>query len=187
MLVSVIASIFLSRHLLKVARATDSVALEANARNIAADVYSAAGVLVGLVVIRLTGLNILDPIIALAVALLILKAAYDVMRKSFGGLVDVSLPTAEEAMIMSCIEEYSGQVVGFHALRTRKTGSRRHIDLHLVMPRNASLEESHRVCDCLERDVEKGLRNTNVVIHCEPCNEECDRCSVSCKLRKAKP
>jgi len=187
MLVSLVASLWLSRHLLKVSKATDSVALEANARNIAADVYSAAGVLVGLVAIRFTGLNILDPIIALVVALFILKAGYDVMRKSFGGLVDVRLPKAEEAEIMSCIKEYSGQVVSFHALRTRKVGSRRHIDLHLVMPKNASMEEAHQVCDCLERDVEKRLRHTNVVIHCEPCNEECDQCAVSCGLRKAKP
>ena len=96
MLVSMIASIFLSRHLFKVARATDSVALEANAHNITADIYSTAAVLVGLTVVRLTGLNILDPIIAMGVALLILKSAYDVLRKSFGGLIDVKLPEAEE-------------------------------------------------------------------------------------------
>ena len=89
MVVSIIASIFLSRHLLKVSRAVDSIALQASAHNIAADVYSAAAVLVGLIAIRFTGLNILDPIIALLVALFILKVAYDVLRRSFGGLVDV--------------------------------------------------------------------------------------------------
>jgi cation diffusion facilitator family transporter len=92
MLVSIIVSLFLSRYLLKVSRATDSIALEAAARNITADVYSAAGVLVALVAIRFTGLTILDPIVALGVAVVILKAAYDIMRKSFGELVDVRLP-----------------------------------------------------------------------------------------------
>jgi len=187
MLVSLVVSLWLSRHLLKVSKATDSVALEANARNIAADVYSAAGVLVGLVAIRFTGLNILDPIIALVVALFILKAAYDVMRKSFGGLIDVRLPKAEEAEIMSCINEHGGQLVGFHALRTRKAGSRRYIDLHLVMPKNASVEEAHRMCDHLEQDIANRLQKASITIHCEPCNEECDQCSVSCSLRKAKP
>ncbi|GAI32155.1 unnamed protein product, partial [marine sediment metagenome] len=92
MVLSIVVSILLSRHLLKVSRATDSLALEAIGHNIAADVYSAAGVLAGLVAIRLTGLGILDPIMALAVALIIIRSAYKVMRKSFGGLIDVTLP-----------------------------------------------------------------------------------------------
>ena len=186
MLVSIIVSIFLSRHLLKVSRATDSIALEASARNIAADVYSAAAVLAGLIAIRFTGLNILDPIIALLVALFILKVAYDVLRKSFGGLIDVKLPEAEEIVIKSCIIEYSGQLVGFHELRTRKAGSQRIIDLHLVMPKNASVEEAHRVCDHLEQDIENELQHTSVTIHVEPCTIECDQCSVPCGLRKGR-
>jgi cation diffusion facilitator family transporter len=184
MLVSMIASIFLSRHLLKVSRATDSVALEANAHNIAADVYSTAAVLVGLAVVRLTGLNILDPIIAMAVALLILKTGYNVLRKSFGGLIDVKLPEAEESVIRLCILEHSGKVVAFHELRTRKAGSQRYIDLHLVMPRNANVEEAHQMCDHLEEDIENRLSRTNVTIHVEPCTIECEQCSVICVLRQ---
>jgi len=184
MLVSVIVSILLSRHLLKVSRITDSIALEASARNIAADVYSAAGVLIGLVAIRFTGLSILDPIIALAVALLILKAGYNVTRKSFGGLVDVKLPEAEEVEIKSCIIEHYSKVVSFHELRTRKAGSQHYIDLHLVMPKNASVEEAHRMCDHLEQDIENRLHNCSVTIHVEPCSIECDQCQISCNLRK---
>jgi cation diffusion facilitator family transporter len=184
MLVSMIASIFLSRHLFKVARSTDSVALEANAHNIAADVYSTAAVLAGLVAVRLTKINILDPIIAMGVALLILKSSYDVLHKSFGGLVDVKLPEAEESAIKSCILEHSGKVVAFHELRTRKSGSQRYIDLHLVMPRNANVEEAHRMCDHLEQDIENRLSRTNVTIHVEPCTIECEQCAVSCILRQ---
>jgi len=184
MLFSIIVSIFLSRHLRKVSRATDSIALEASARNIAADVYSAAGVLVALVVIRFTGFSVLDPIIALGVALFILKAAYDVMRKSFGELVDVRLPKAEEDELISCITEHSGQLVGFHEVRTRKAGSQRFIDLHLMLPKNASVEEAHQMCDHLEQDIENRLPNSNVTIHVEPCSTECDQCLVSsCSLR----
>jgi len=186
MLVSIIASIFLSRHLLKVSRATDSPALEANARNIAADVYSAAGVLVGLVAIRLTGLNILDPIIALGVALLILKTGYDVMRKSFGGLVDVKLPEAEENIIKKCITTHKSEIVSFHRLRTRKVGNQRHVDLHLVMPKSASVEEAHRLCDRLEQEIEASLKRTNVTIHVEPCDEQCDQCPLSPDQHKCK-
>ena len=188
MLVSIIVSVFLSRHLFKVSQTVDSIALQANAHNIAVDVYSAAAVLAGLIAVRFTGLNILDPIIAMAVALLILKAAYDVMRKSFGGLVDIRLPEAEEVEIKSCIMEHYSELVSFHELRTRKAGSWRYIELHLVMPKNASVEEAHRMCDHLEQDIEKRLHhNSSVTIHIEPCSIECDQCHVSCNLRKRSP
>ena len=179
MLVSMIASIFLSRHLFKVSQAVDSIALQANAHNIATDVYSTAAVLAGLAVVRFTGLNILDPIIAMTVALLILKTGYDVLRKSFGGLVDVKLPEAEESVIRECITEHYREVVSFHQLRTRKVGNQRHIDLHLVLPKDGSVEEAHRMCDHLEQDIKTKLPSTNVTIHVEPCDGKCEQCSIS--------
>jgi cation diffusion facilitator family transporter len=183
MLVSMIASIFLSRYLFRVSRAVDSIALQANAQNIAVDIYSTAAVLLGLAVVRFTGLTILDPVIALAVAGLILKTGYDVLRKSFGGLIDVKLPEAEEGVIRACVMKYNYRMVAFHDLRTRKAGSYRYIDLHLVMPKNESVEEAHRVCDRLEKDIMKRLPRTHITIHVEPCTTECDQCSVSCTLK----
>ncbi len=185
MLVSIIVSIFLSRHLLKVSRATDSIALEASARNIAADVYSASGVLVGLVVIRFTGFSIIDPILAIVVALYILKTAYDVTRKSLKELVDVRLPEVEEEVIISCITEHRAQLAGFHKVRTRKAGIQRFIEFHLVIPKDASLEEAHLMCYHLEEDIESRLANSSVTIHVEPCTIECELCFVvSCSLRR---
>jgi len=184
MLVSIIASVFLSRYLRKVSQATDSVALEANAQNIAADVYSAAAVLVGLVAVRLSGLNIIDPIVAMLVALFILKVAYDVLRRSFGGLVDARLPEAEENVIRSAIMEHVGELVDFHALRTRKAGNQRYIDLHVVMPGKISVEEAHQMCDHLEQDIGDILHHANVTIHVEPCDGECARCSITCRPRQ---
>ena len=182
MAVCILVNILLSRHLLQVARATDSIALEANARNIATDVYTALGVLVGLVAVRITGLNIIDPIIALGVALFILKTAYDVMRKAFPTLIDVRLPEEEEMLISSCIMEHYGEILGFHELRTRKAGSERHIQLHLVVARNVSLEEAHRLCDHLEEDIKTKLLNACVTIHVEPCEMECEECRTPCPL-----
>jgi divalent metal cation (Fe/Co/Zn/Cd) transporter len=118
------------------------------------------------------------------VALFILKVAYDVTRKSFGELVDVRLPKAEEDEIISCIMEHSGQLAGFHAVRTRKAGIQRFIDLHLMLPKNASVEEAHQMCDHLEQDIENRLPNSNVTIHVEPCSTDCDQCLISsCSLR----
>ena len=179
MLVSIIVSIFLSRHLLKVSREVDSSALQANAHNIAADVYSATAVLVGLVVIRFTGFNIIDPIIALLVALYILKIGYGVLRGAFGVLIDAKLPEAEEGIIRSSIQEFGCQVVGSHELRTRKAGNRRYIDLHLVMPATTSVQEAHNVCDQLEQKIEARLPRTSVTIHIEPCSTKCEQCTVS--------
>ena len=183
MAVSIVASILLSRHLRKVSQATDSIALEAISHNIAADVYSAAGVLAGLMIIRFTTFNVLDPVIALVVALVIIKSGYTVVRKSLAGLMDDRLPQTEENTIKACLNEHAGQIVGFHKLRTRKAGIQRFIDLHLVMPKNASVEEAHRVCDHLEKDLEDRLKNTSVTIHVEPCAVECDHCRVDCNLR----
>ncbi|MFC1951920.1 cation diffusion facilitator family transporter [Chloroflexota bacterium] len=186
MLVSIIASIFLSRHLFRVSRATDSIALQAIAHNIAADVYSAAAVLAGLLVIRFTGLNIIDPIIGILVALFILRVAYDVLRKSFGGLVDTRLSEAEENIIRSTITERIGELIGFHRLRTRKAGSQRYIDLHVVMPKYASVEEAHRLCDDLEQNIKTRLSHASIITHIEPCNEECAQCSIPSNLCKPK-
>ncbi len=184
MAVSIIVSLWLSRHLLRVSRETDSPALEAIARNIAGDVYSAAGVLAALAVIRFTRLSILDPIIALPIAGLIIRSGYKVVTKSFGALVDVRLPKAEEDIIAAAIMEHTGQLAGFHEMRTRKAGSQRFIDLHLTFPKNVSVEESHRMCDHLEEDLKKKLANVSITIHVEPCDNNCERCTVeNCSLR----
>ncbi len=184
MAVSILASIFLSRHLRKVARQEDSMALEANARNIATDVYSASAVLVGLIVVRFTGWDIIDDILAGIVALLIIKVGFDVVRNSFGGLVDVKLPEEEESKIKAAItEHFHEEVVSFHKFRTRKAGNQRYIDLHLVMPKHITLEEAHDMCDHLEKDMRTRLRRTDVTIHVEPCDGKCAACQIKCEKR----
>jgi len=185
MLFSTVVSIFLARHLYRVSRSTRSLALEASARNITADIYSAVGVLLAMVVIRFTGLAILDPVIALGVAILIFKSAYDVIRESVGELADARLPEEEEKTLIATIIEHRGQLAGFHAIRSRRAGDQRFIDLHLVMPRNASLKEAHDMCDHLEQDIKSRLPGTSVTIHCEPCRVECAECYVlRCSLRQ---
>jgi cation diffusion facilitator family transporter len=186
MAVSIVVNLFVSRYLLKVARATDSIALKADATHLTTDILTMAGVFIGLIVVRLTGLVILDPIIAMVVAALIVKAAIDIIREALGGLMDVSLPEAEQAAIESCIMQHNDRIVEFHRLRTRKAGSHRQIDLHLVIPRTASVDEAHSLCDHLETDIEEILHNTEVNIHIEPCLTVCAECSVTCNIRKNK-
>jgi len=184
MVVSIVVSIFLSRHLLSVSRTSSSVALEANARNIASDVYSASAVLVGLAVVRFTGLNILDPVIAIGVAIYILKVAIDTIRNPISGLLDEKLPHSQQAVIEDSLRKHSREVSGFHALRTRRAGSQRYIDLHLVMARDISLEQAHQICDQIEVEIQNTLRKVSVTIHAEPCDNECEQCSAICSKRR---
>ncbi len=97
--------------------------------------------------------------------------------------MDIRLPAAEEDTVRTCIREHMGQLVDFHELRTRKSGDRRHIHLHLVMPKNASVNEAHSMCDHLEEDIQSRLQRVNVVIHVEPCDVACGDCSASCSCR----
>lgn len=184
MAVSIVVSIFLSRHLLRVSRRTGSVALEANARNIATDVYSASAVLVGLAIVQLTGLNIIDSAIAIGMAIYILKIAFDIIRKPISGLLDEKLPPSQEAVIEDCLRKHSSEVSGFHALRTRRAGSQSYIDLHLVMARDISLEQAHQICDRIEVEIQNTLHEASVTIHAEPCDNECEQCSAICSRRR---
>ncbi len=189
MAVSIVVNVIVSRYLFKVSQKTDSIALEADARHLTTDIMTMAGVLVGLGIIRLGqllgfNLNIIDPITAILVALLIMRTAYELTRRSFGPLVDVRLPQKEEDEIISTIKEHTSQLAGFHEVRTRKAGSQRFIDFHLMLPKIASVEEAHQMCDHLEEDMKNRLPNSNVTIHVEPCSVECEQCQISsCSLR----
>lgn len=190
MVVSIVVNILVSRYLLKVSRETDSLALEADARHLTTDILTMTGVLVGLTIVRLShlaglNLNILDPVVAILVSLLIIRTSYQLTRKSLGGLVDVKLPEDEESNIRAAItEHFGGEVVSFHKLRTRKAGSQRYIDLHLVMPKHVSIEVAHEMCDHLEKDIKVRLIRTDVTIHVEPCDDNCNACGLTCEERK---
>jgi cation diffusion facilitator family transporter len=185
MLVSVVASLFLSRHLRRVARASGSSVIDALASNISADVFSAAGVLLGLVLVRITGVAVLDPIIALIVAGFVLKAGYEVAVRAIHELSDYALPDDEQERLRKSLNGHSPRIVEFHAIRTRRAGSERFVDLHIVTPRNHGIAEVHELCDHLEQDIKAEIQNANVTIHAEPCTPaDCPRCSIGgCDLR----
>jgi len=180
---SAAANFFVSRFLHRMANRTDSVALEADAWHLTTDVYTSLGVFAGLVVVEITHWYVLDPIIAIGVALLIIRAAWGITRKSMGGLIDARLPKAEEDIIAASITEHLGEITGFHELRTRKAGSQRYINLHLVLPKSVTLETAHKLCDHLEEDIKSKLSNGLVTIHCEPCEQAEDgTCPPDCPV-----
>ena len=177
---SAVCNLLISSLLMKVAKETDSVALEADALHLRTDVYTSAGVFAGLLLMRLTGWEILDPLVAMGVALLIVKAAFDLTKEAFMPLVDTALPVAEQEIISSIINRHAHQFVEFHKLRTRKAGSERYIDLHLVVPKYASVVEVHELCDQIEMEVNQEIPGTSVLIHAEPCAKLEEKCRL-CK------
>jgi len=182
MIVSVIVNIFVSRKLYSVARKTDSIALEADAAHLKTDVWTSLGVVIGLGVIRLgryfgvANIEYIDPFAAIGVAILIICVAISLTRRAFKGLTDVSLPEEEEKKIKEIIDDHYSQFLEYHKMRSRKAGSERHIDLHLVVSKHAKVEDAHDLCEHIENDIKEAFRGSHVLIHIEPCDGECEMC-----------
>jgi cation diffusion facilitator family transporter len=171
MAVSALVNWLVSGKLFKVARETDSIALEGDAWHLRTDVWSSVAVAVGVALVWVTDWHILDPLCALVVALLIgyagLKLVYDTTR----GLTDVALPKEQEGRVRAIISSFGQSFYEFHGLRTRKSGRKVYIDFHLVGCRDRTLGSVHALCDDIERALEKELGNADVTIHVEPCSD----------------
>ena len=187
MAISMIVNYWVSSKLYDVAKSTGSHALEADALHLRADIWTSAGVFIGLVIIRITGLYWLDPIIAIAVALVVFKAGFSMTMKSVYELTDVSLPEEEAAAIRDIVKTHPA-VMAFHQLRTRRSGSNRQIDMHLVLQKDMNLAKAHAVCDEIEAKIKSQFSPCDVVIHLEPCDyldgfSTCPaECSENCKF-----
>ncbi len=174
--ISAVVNFIVSKKIMNIAKKAESIALEADAYHLTTDVYTSIGVFIGLVLIKLTGNPIFDPILAVLVALLIIKASYDLTKRSISGLMDVKLSDKEEELVKSVIAEHYSQYASFHNLRTRMSGAERFVDLHLVVPRNQPVMDAHDFCDHLEKDIKEKIPNLSILIHIEPCREECEIC-----------
>lgn len=189
MLLSALVNLFVSHRLFTVGKETDSVALQADAWHLRTDVYTSAGVMVGLGAMwladRLFGLHLywLDPVAAIAVALLIIKAAWELTLTSARDLLDARLPADEEHWIRDYITRLNPTVRGFHHLRTRKSGPARFIDFHLLVEPDMSVEDAHRIADVITCDIEDRYPGSSVTVHIEPCDGSCsDTCLAGCLI-----
>jgi len=180
MFISAGINFIVSKKLYKVAKQEDSIALEADALHLKADVYTSLGVGTGLFLIWITGLNYLDPIVAILVAIFILKESFELLKTAFNPLLDIKLSDEEINMIKDNISKYSSVFCNYHDLKTRKSGRIRYIDLHLVFPENKSIKEAHDICDKIEHDIEQILKYAEVMIHLESSEKACNCCD--CKI-----
>jgi len=171
MALAAFVNIFVVRVLLNVARQTGSQALKADAENHRADIYAAGGVCLGLLLVKVTGRGIFDPILAILVALLILRAAWLLARESFSPLMDGQLPEADVAVVRRVLDE-DPYVLGYHKLRTRHSGVARFVDAHVMMDDNLTLQQAHDLTEDVERRVRDLLPHTEVTLHTEPYHAE---------------
>lgn len=182
MALSVVVNYCVSNRLYYVARLTGSHALEADALHLKADIWTSVGVFIGLAIMKFTGAYWLDPVIAIAVAVIVFKAGFNMTMKSIYELTDVSLPLEEEEAIRTIVHSHPA-VIAFHQLRTRRSGSFRLIDMHLVLMKDMHLDKAHAVCDEIESLIKKEFHPCDVIIHLEPCDyhEGFGTCPAECK------
>jgi len=166
--ISAIVNMIVSSVLYKTAKKEDSLALEADALHLKTDVLTSAGVAVGLLLIQLTHITILDPMVAILVALLIIKESIGMVQRSIKPLLDYKLSDEEEKTIKTVLDGYSGEIIDYHAIRTRKSGSSKFIDFHMTVKGSATVEWAHALSERIEEALEKELQCTNVTIHVEP-------------------
>ncbi len=174
MAASGVVNLVVSRAVLyPVARRTQSAALEADAAHLLTDVYTSFGVAGGLLLVQLTGVEWIDPVAAIAVAGLIVRTGYRLVVGSTRVLLDETLEPDELEVIRRCIKDHKGTIIaGYHRLRARKAGSRRHIDLHITVDESLRVGEAHDVAEHIAADIRACIPNADVLVHIEPRSHE---------------
>jgi cation diffusion facilitator family transporter len=166
---SVVANLVVSTVLYRQARATESPALEGDAAHLRTDAMTSAGVLFGLVLVKVTGADAFDSITALLVAGAIVWAGLSIIRRSSGVLVDEALPAAEMDRIEQAIATArTPEVAGYHRLRARRAGRRRHIDFHVQYRSGTTLERAHELAHEMRDSIEAEIPQAEVLVHVEP-------------------
>jgi cation diffusion facilitator family transporter len=172
--ISVLAAVVnyaVARLLLNAADKYRSITLEADAHHLMTDVWTSAGVVVGVAVVFLTGLNRLDPIIAMIVAANILWTGVKLLRRSVLGLLDTTLSAAEQLAIKQVLSRYEREGIHYHALRTRYAGSRSFISFHVLVPGDWTVQRGHDLLEQVEREIRAAIPGATVFTHLEPVGD----------------
>ena len=164
---AVLANFLVSQYLFYVAKKSDSVSLKADGEHLRTDIYSSLGVLIGLILIKYTGLAILDPIIAIIVALIIFKAGFEISKETLNNLLDSSISDEDIEKIENIIK--NNQVVkGYKNIKGRKSGQYKEVELTLLFNEDMKIKCCHNICDQIECEIKNEIENASIVIHPEP-------------------
>ena len=148
-----------------------SITLEADAHHLMTDVWTSAAVVGGIGMVVVTGWTRLDPIIAIVVAINILWTGFKLMRRSVLGLLDATLPLAEQEIIKQVLSRYESEGMQYHALRTRYAGRRSFISVHVLVPGNWTVQRGHELLERVERDIRAAISGAAVITHLEPIGD----------------
>jgi cation diffusion facilitator family transporter len=157
--------------LLHASRRFDSIGLRADAHHLLTDVWTSIGVVLALGLVQLTGLTILDPLIAIGVALNIVWTGWGLLRETLSGLLDRSLPAPEQDQLEAVLNRHRQGGLAFHAVRGRVAGSKRFVSLHVLVPGCWTVAHGHAICDGLEQEIAATLPRTHVITHLEPIED----------------
>ena len=157
--------------LLRVGRQHNSLTLMANARHLLTDVWTSGGVIVGVLAVWLTGWQWLDPVLALLVALHIVRTGVSLVKTAVNGLMDTSLPAEEVCRVRTILDSYASDEVLYHALRTRQSGAHRFVSVHVQVPGAWSVQQGHTLLEAIELDLRRALAPVSVFTHLEPAED----------------
>lgn len=155
----------------RAAKRYQSITLEANSKHLMTDVYTSAGVIAGIIAVSITGLNILDPILALAVAGNIVISGIGLVRKSVHGLMDKALSDSDVMKLEKVCEPYIKDGISFHAIRTRQAGIRKFISMHVLVPGSWSVHQGHRLLEDIESKIRKEIPFASILTHLESLDD----------------
>lgn len=166
-----LVNLFVSLVLFKAARKYHSITLEADAKHLMTDVWTSAGVLVGVGLVALTGWTRLDAIVAFLVACNIVWTGVSIMRQSIAGLMDQALSADEQEQIQEVLEPYRLDGIQFHALQTRQAGARKFVSFHVLVPGTWSVQQGHQLLEQIEDDIRARIPMVSISTHLEPIED----------------
>ena len=168
---AVLANIIVSKCLFFVAKKSNSVSLYADAEHLRTDVFSSLGVLLGLITIKITGLTILDPIIAIIVAGIIFKAGYTIMKQTLNNLLEGSISKNEMEEITKILDTFQN-IKGYKDLKARNIGPMIKMELTVLFDNDMKIYDCHKICDEIEHAITNKIGNISIIIHSEPEHAE---------------
>lgn len=157
--------------ILRAGRKHNSITLEANAKHLLTDVWTSVGVVAGIGLVVVTGWQWLDPVVALLVAANIIWTAIGIMRRSVGGLMDISISAADLEAVRKIFQTYEADSVKFHALRTRQSGAQRFISVHVLVPGDWTVQRGHELLEKIEADIRRAVADAVVFTHLESLDD----------------
>lgn len=169
--VASVVNFFVARVLFRAAREHDSIALEADAHHLMTDVWTSVGVLAGVALVGITGWTVLDPLVALLVAANISRVGFSLVRRSMLGLLDTALPADVQGEIQQVLDRWTEEGIQFHALRTRRSGARRFMSVHVLVPGRWTVQEGHDLLERIEGDIRQAVPRITVFTHLEPVED----------------